>query len=142
MKSKCLSYCWALCFQISTNRTQSLKSFNVTMKHLLLMPLARLTTQTMSSFLIKNARVVSGSWSSLMTNDSFDCAILPLQPNGILHCSNPWYMDDDVCANEGWFTALKQSTRQSFDSTTDSITPDNDFPFVSADLLHGTLALK
>jgi hypothetical protein len=45
------------------------QSFNVTMKNLLLMTLARLTTQTMSSFrfLISNARVVSMSWSSLMT---------------------------------------------------------------------------
>ena len=44
------------------------QSFNVTMKNLLLMTLARLTTQTMSSFrfLISNARVVSMSWSSLM----------------------------------------------------------------------------
>ena len=52
-------------------------------------------------------------------------------------------MDGDVFANEVLFTALKRSTRQSFDSATDSITPDDNFPFVSADLLYpGTEIVK
>lgn len=41
---------------------------------------------------------------------------------------NPWCMDDDVYANEGYYTKLKRTTRPSFDSKEHSIIPVMTFP--------------
>jgi hypothetical protein len=80
----------------------------------------------------------------VITDDKFDCAVLPFaQQDSAIHCANPWYMDDDVSANVEYFTALVRSNRLSFDSTTDSISPSDNFPFLSAGLLYpGTAIVK
>jgi hypothetical protein len=87
---------------------------------------------------------VSSVLELVITDNFLDCAVLPLlcRPNA-LHCANPWCMDDDVYANEDFYTALVRSTRLSFDSSNDSITPDDDFPVLSADVLvSGTAIVK
>ena len=78
-----------------------------------------------------------------MEDEYLDVAILPLKPDGLIAGFNPWYMDDDVYANEEFYTGLKRLERPSFDSQLDSIGPGANFPFINAGQLHpGTTIVK
>lgn len=81
----------------------------------------------------------------VVINDNLDFAVLPLKKNSgiILRGFNPWYMDDDLYANEEFYTSLKRYNHPSFDSQTDSISPDDDYPFLDAGILQpGTQIVK
>eukprot|EP00981_Chlorochromonas_danica_P013990 scaffold7211_cov247-Ochromonas_danica.AAC.6 len=81
--------------------------------------------------------------SLIVTDENLDFAILPLKNGGLIAGFNPWYMDDDVYTNEEFYTGLKRLERPSFDSQSDSIGQDEDFPFIDATLLHpGTTVVK
>jgi hypothetical protein len=69
--------------------------------------------------------------SFVKQDNEFDVAILPLF--GIkkgFSFLNPFYMDDDVNANEVYFKQLSKLRRPSFDSSNDSIHHEDDFPFL------------
>lgn len=82
--------------------------------------------------------------SFVKQDNEFDIAVLPLfRIKKGFSFLNPFYMDDDVYANEGYFKQLSKLRRPSFDSCNDSLHHEDDFPFLDPKALQpGTIIGK
>ena len=71
----------------------------------------------------------------IVVNDCFDYAVLPRIAGESIRYDNPWYMDDDLYANEDYYTERRRREHASFDLINDSISLNDGSPFLAPEIL-------